>query len=137
MKVSPKHTNIEDCQREITYSEISGDLLDTVLVDHLVTSEESEGIWVALERLDDSKNALEVAFVVGADWVLTVQALATSRAIDIQDHVDTSGIEDRRAIIVVGVRVEVVNTDGVHLRESQFHQAVGLAVMEDIHQASA
>jgi hypothetical protein len=98
-----------------TYSEVSWNLLGAILVDHLVTSEEAQGVGIVLERLDDPENALEVTLVVRAHWVLTVQALAGRGSIDVENHVDAGGVEDGGTVVMVGFRVDVVHTDGIDL----------------------
>lgn len=79
--------------------------LDAVLVDHLISAEEPKGVGVVLESLDDSENALEITLVIAAHWVFTIQTLTASGSVDIKDHVDTGGVEDGGALVVVGLRV--------------------------------
>lgn len=99
----------------MTYPDISGNVLDTLLVDDLVSGEEGQGVGEVLERFDDTKYLLEIDIVVGAFRVGSVKVSAIQRRVDIQDHVDTSCVEDGCALVVVETRRQVVDTDGVNL----------------------
>jgi hypothetical protein len=99
----------------MTYPDVSGNVLDTLLVDHLVSGEEGQGVGEVLERFDDTKDLLEIDIVVGAFRVGSVKVSAIQRRVDIQDHVDTSCVEDGCALVMVETRRQVVDTDGVNL----------------------
>jgi hypothetical protein len=99
----------------MTYPNVSGNVLDTLLVDDLVSSEEGQGVGEVLERFDDAKDLLEIDIVVGAFRVGPVEVSAIQGRVDIQDHVDTSCVEDGCALVVVETRRQVVDTDSVNL----------------------
>lgn len=99
---------------EITYSDVWRVGLAGVDVVHdFVCREERHCIRIAFERLHNRENAGQVVESVRAARIGAVDALL--RRVDIDDHVDTCGIEDARAKIVVGTRVDIVNTNGVDL----------------------
>jgi hypothetical protein len=99
----------------MTYPNISRNVLDTLLVDDLISGEEGQHVGEVLERFDDPKHLLEIDSVVGAFRVGPVEVPAIKRIADIQDHVDTSCVEDRCALVMVETRFQVVDTDGVNL----------------------
>lgn len=88
------------------------------VVHNFVGREEGKSVGVVLEVLDNTKDACEVVLVVRGPWLGAVDALTGERRVDIEDQVDTSGIEDRHALGVVQSRVDVVDTDSVHLIQS-------------------
>lgn len=90
-------------------------MLNTVLVDNLVSGEESKSVGVVLERLNDTEDLGVVVLVVGLPRSSAVDITGVQRRVDVKDHVDTSGIEDGDTLVVVELRRQVVNTDGVHL----------------------
>lgn len=83
------------------------------IVHDLVAGEEGKSVGVALEGLDHGEDVLEVPLVVGRAGVGAVDVLTLVRGVDIQHDVDADRVEDRHALIVVEVRVEVVGSDGV------------------------
>jgi hypothetical protein len=74
----------------------------------------SLAVGKVLEVLDYAKDTLKVLLVVRSPWLGAVNALARKRRVDVEDHVDAGGIEDRHTLGVVQSRVDVVNTDSVH-----------------------
>lgn len=106
--------------------DVSGNVLDTLLVDDLVSGEEGQGVGEVLERFDHTEDLLEIDIIVGAFGVGSVEVSAIQRRVDIQDHVDTSCVEDGCALVVVETRRQVIDTDGVNaqtLHESGIPQA--------------
>lgn len=85
------------------------------IVHNLVGSEEGESVGEVLEVLNDAEDSREVIGVVGRPWLCSIDALTRERRIDIEDHVDTGGIEDGGARRVVERRVDIVDTNGVDL----------------------
>jgi hypothetical protein len=85
------------------------------VVHNFVRGEEGKSVGERLEVLDDTEDACEIVLVVGSPWLSAVDALARERRVDIQDHVDTSGIEDGHALGMVEGGVDIVDTDSVHL----------------------
>ena len=83
------------------------------LVDNLVAGEESQGVGVVLEGLDDGKSAVEIGGIVRLPRIPAAQGLADQGRVDVKDHVHAGGIEDAGARIVVRIGVEVVDTDSV------------------------
>lgn len=98
-----------------TYTHVSGNALDTLLVDYLVTGEESQSVGVVLEALDDTEDLLEVDLVVGRLGRGPVNGSAGQGRVDIENHVDAGRVEDGGTLIVVEAGVEVVDTDSVDL----------------------
>lgn len=99
---------------------VGGDRLDGILVDDLVTGEETQNVVEVLEGLDDTEDLLVVFGIVGVLGRSTVQGAVLERRVDIKDHVDTGGVEDGGTLVVVKRGRQVVDTDGVDLsrRES-------------------
>ena len=85
------------------------------IVHDFVTSKEGQSIGVCLEVLDNAERAGEVVGSVRAPWVGPVDALAREWGVDVDDHVDADSVEDTRALVVVDIGVNVVDTDGVDL----------------------
>lgn len=71
-------------------TDVSRHRLNGVLVDDLVTGEESQQVRVAPESLDHLENVLHVLEGVGAGRVGTVDVLTTETGVDVDNHVDTS-----------------------------------------------
>lgn len=88
----------------MTYPNVSRNILDTLFVDDLISGEEGQHVGEVLERFDDPKYLLEIDIVVGAFRVGAVEVSAIQRRVDIQDHVDTSCVEDGCALVVVETR---------------------------------
>lgn len=100
------------------YSDIRRNVLGTLLIDHFISREEGQSVGVVLESLNDSKDLLEVFGIIAALGVRSIEVITFQRRVDVQNHVDSSSVEDRHALIVVEFRREVVNTDGVDLFSS-------------------
>jgi hypothetical protein len=83
------------------------------IIHNLIRRKESYGIGISLERLHNSKNALQIRKVIRARRIRAIDALL--RGIDIDNQIDTGGIEDASAQIVVGSRIDIVNAYGVNL----------------------
>lgn len=98
-----------------TYSDVVGNQLNTVLVDNLVTREETSSVGVVLECLNDTKDLGHVDGVVGLPRSTTVEGAVLERRVDIENHVDTGSVEDGSAVIVVSRGSQVVHTDTVDL----------------------
>lgn len=99
-------------------SHITGDGLDVwcsggggIIVDDLVTREESQGVCVVRKRVDGREDVLEVDCVVGWCGGGTVERV--EGCVDIENQVDTSVCESGHACIVIGSVVDCVDTDGV------------------------
>lgn len=84
-----------------------------ILVDNLVSGEETQDIVEVLEGLDDTENLLEVCGAVGLPGRNTVQS--SFGGVDIEDHVDTGRIENGSTFVVVKSGGQVVNTNSVDL----------------------
>lgn len=81
----------------------------------LVSSEETQGVWVVLERLHHAEDVGQVTGIVRTRWVGAINGLARKWAVDVQDHVNADGVEDAGALVVVERRVDVVRANGVDL----------------------
>ena len=77
-------------------------------VHDLVSREEGQRVGVVLEGLDHGEDVLEVGFGVGRARVVAVDVLVFGRGVDVEDDVDSDGVEDGHAFVVVEGRVEVV-----------------------------
>jgi hypothetical protein len=77
-------------------------------VHDLVSREEGESVGVVFEGLDHSEDVLEVGFGVGRARVVAVDVLVVGRRVDVEDDVDSDGVEDGHAFVVVEGWVEVV-----------------------------
>jgi hypothetical protein len=98
------------------YPDIWRVLFRTIHIVHdLVRSEEGQRIRVPLEVLDNPEDARQVSYMVRATRVVAVNALSTERRVDIEDHVDTNGIKDASAVIMVERGIDVVDADCVDL----------------------
>lgn len=100
-----------------TNPNVGGDLLDTVLVDDLVSGEEGQSVGVVLEGFDHAKDLLHVDGVIRGPGCRPVQGTVLQRRVDIQNQVDTGRVEDGGTLVMVEVRAHVVDTDGVDLGE--------------------
>lgn len=94
---------------------VGGSQASGILVDHFVSGEETKNVVEGLEGLDDTKDLPVVGVGVGGPGSSAVQVAIGEGGVDIEDHVDTGGIEDRGALVVVESGLEVVHTDGVDL----------------------
>ena len=83
------------------------------LEDDLVTGQESEGVGVAGEHLDNREDVLEVFGSVCRPRLLVVQVLVLKRRVDIENQVYSGLGEKGHALVVVHLRVDGVHTDGV------------------------
>lgn len=101
-----------------TYTNVSRGLIDTLLVDNLVTGKETQGVGEVLEGLDDTEDLLVVDRVVGAGRVGAVKRATGQRGVHIENHVDTRSVEDGGTLAVVDIGRQVVHTDGVDLDRS-------------------
>lgn len=86
-----------------------------LLVDNLVTTEEGQGVGVSLERIDHLEDTQEISLVVGGPRQATVQSLALDGRVDVEHDIDSGGIVDGHALVVVEYGVDVVDTDSVRL----------------------
>ena len=86
------------------------------IVDDFVAGEEGEGVGVLAESLDNTESVLKVLGVVAGPRLEGGERLANKGRVDVKDHVHAGSIEDAGTLVVVGVRVEVVNTDSVHTK---------------------
>ena len=84
-----------------------------LIVHNLIRRKESECIRVALEILHHAKDPRQVALMIACPRLVTIDRLARKRPVDVQNHVDSSSVEDGSAIIVVECRVDVVHADRV------------------------
>lgn len=98
-----------------TYPNIRRGLFGTLLINHLISREESQSVGVVFESLNDPKDLLEVFGIVAAFGVRSIEAITFQRRVDVQNHVDSGSVEDRRTFVVVELRREVVDTDSVDL----------------------
>lgn len=97
-----------------------------LIVHDLVAGEEAEGVGVVLEGLNDCKGAVKVLGIIRFPRVEAGKGLADQRGVDVEKHVHARSVEDTGALIVVEIRVEVVNTDGVdtqNLHQGRITQA--------------
>jgi hypothetical protein len=99
-------------------SHVTSDSLDIwrswggeIIINNLVTGEESQGVGVVCEGIDGGEDVLEVNGVVG--WVGIGSIEGVEGSVDIEDQVDTCSCQLGHAIIVVGRVVDCVDTDGV------------------------
>jgi hypothetical protein len=86
------------------------------IVHNFVCSEESHGIWIALERLHNSKYPGEVGGGVGTAWIGAIDALL--RGVDVDNHVYAGSIEYAGAQIVVRSWIDIVNSNSIDLARS-------------------
>lgn len=109
-------------------SNILRHLCDRIFVDNLVGTEETEGIREVLESLDDLEHTSDVVQVVIFPWCNSVERFIGKWTVDINDHIDTSGIEDGGTSGVIDIGIEVVDTNSIHaqsLHEDGIAQAGG------------
>lgn len=98
-----------------TYPNISRSLLDSLFIDDFIPTEESQSVGIVLEGLHDAKDAFHVSLVVSGIGISAVQALVADGRVDVKDQVDTGGIEDGDAEIMVGFGVDIVDANSVDL----------------------
>jgi hypothetical protein len=85
------------------------------VVHDLVCGKEAKSVGQVLEVLHDAKNTREVVAVVAGPWLGAIDALALQRRVDVEDHVDTGGVEDGSASRVIELRIDVVYANSVDL----------------------
>lgn len=91
-------------------------LRSTVLVDHLITGEETSNVGEVLESLDDTEDLGHVFRVIRLPWRSAVKGAISKGRVDVQNQVDTSSVEDRSTFVVVGRGGQVVYTNAVDLK---------------------
>lgn len=84
------------------------------IIHNLVGGEESKRVWEVLEVLNDSKGAVKIVAVVASPWFSAVDALAWQGRVDVEHHVNASGIEDGGTLGVIEGRIKIVDTKCVH-----------------------
>lgn len=67
------------------------------------------------EGLNDSEDPLQVVSVIGGFGISAVQVFVGKGRVDIEDHIETSGIEDGHAKIMIGYGVDSVDPNSVCL----------------------
>lgn len=87
------------------------------VVHDLVRGEEPKRVGEVLEVLYHTEDVRQVLGVIGCPRLSAVDTLALQRRIDVEDHVDAGGVEDGRTCRVIKGGVDVVNSNGVDLRE--------------------
>jgi len=92
---------------------VGGCIVSTLFVDDLVTREESEKVGVRCESLDDAENMVQVIAGVSCPRLDAVNVGSVETVVYIQDHVDTSSVEDGCTLVVVDIGNQVVDSDGV------------------------
>lgn len=100
-------------------SHVTGDSLDVgsclvgvlLVVDDLVTGEESESVFVLGEHLDGGEDTLDVGSVVRVTGLGTVDGVLG--VVHIENQVDASVVEGLHTLIVAGAVVDGVDTDNV------------------------
>ena len=98
------------------------------VINHLIAAEEAEQVVVALESLDDAKDALQILGVVRFLWCSCGDGSVGQGAIDVDDQVDPRGVEDGGAVVMVHLGNQVVNADSVEaeiLHQDSVAQASG------------
>lgn len=86
------------------------------IVHNLVGGEEAKCVWEVLEVLNDSKGAIKIAAVVACPWFSAVDALAWQGRVDVEHHVNASGIEDGGTLGVIESGIKIVDTKRVHAK---------------------
>jgi hypothetical protein len=89
----------EICWPLSTYSDVHRVVLCcTQIVYDFIRGEEAKGVWQVLEILNDTEHARKIVRVVRSPWFCAVDAFSWQGRVDVEDHVDPSGIEDRSAL---------------------------------------
>lgn len=107
--------NDEEGKKALTYADVFRGGESSILVDNLVTGKETQDVVEVLESLNDTEDLLVVAGVVGGPGLLAVQGAGGEGRVDIENHVDSSRVEDGDTLVVVKAGLQVVDTDGVDL----------------------
>jgi hypothetical protein len=122
-------------------SHITSDGLDvwssrgsSIIVDNLVTREESQSVRVVCERVDGSEDVLEVDGVVGWCWSGSVERV--ERCVDIEHQVHVCSCQCCHASIVVSCVVDSVDTDGVQAKLREFSDVTraGCLISQRVHE---
>lgn len=102
-------------EERATDPNVKGNVLVGLLVNNFIGAKEPKHIRISLESLDHGKDVLQVALVISRLGLLAVEMLSVFRSVDVQKDVDTGGIEDGHALIVVDLRADVVDTNSIDL----------------------
>ena len=90
----------------------------TAIIDDFVSSKEAQCVRVAFKGLHHSEDPCEIPRVVARPWATSIQTLPTQRRVDIKKHVDSNSVEDTGAKVVIQRRIQVIDAQGVQLRQS-------------------
>lgn len=71
------------------------------VVDEFVCGEETEGVGILSECVENGERAVEVCGVVRCPWRHLVDGFVGKRRVDVENHVDTGLVEDGCAFVVV------------------------------------
>jgi hypothetical protein len=116
-----------------TYTNIRRIVLGgSYIVDNLVTGKESQSIRISLEVLNLREDVGQVGVGVCCPGGGSVNG--HEGRVDIDNDVDTSSIKDAHARVVVGLRVDIVDTNGVDLKcRISMEELPGTAVAKDAY----
>lgn len=98
---------------------VGGSIGSAVLVDDLVTRKESKKVRVRCKSLDDAEDMGKICVGVSGPGCGAVEVGIVETIVYVEDHVDTSSVEDGSTLIVVDVGDQVVDSDGVDTQTLQ------------------
>jgi hypothetical protein len=76
-------------------------------------------VGVGCEGLDDAENMVEILAGVSCPRRRAVNVGSREAVVDIQDHMNTSSVEDRCTLVVVEIGDQVVDSDSVDTKALQ------------------
>lgn len=115
--VCVSQSNVRIVENIQTYTDVLWvELGSRQIVHNLVGGEEAKCVWEVLEVLNDSKGAIKIAAVVACPWFSAVDALAWQGRVDVEHHVNASGIEDGGTLGVIESGIKIVDTKRVHAK---------------------
>jgi hypothetical protein len=94
-------------------ADVGGCIISTLFVDDLVTGEESKKIGVRCECLNDAENMVQILTGISRPRCRAVDVGVGEAIVHIQEHVNTSSVEDGCTLVVVDLGNQVVNSDSV------------------------
>lgn len=89
------------------------------IVNDLVGGVEEESVGESAEGLDNSEGAVQVLHVVRLPGVVRGDGLTREGRVDVKHHVHAGGVEDAGALVVVDIRRQVVDANGVDAKNLQ------------------
>jgi hypothetical protein len=96
-----------------TYADIRSSEGRLDIINDFISGKEHKGIRIVFEVLDDGKGSLQVNIIVTLPWLISRKTFVGEWGIDINNHIDSSGIEDACAKIMVEGWIDIVYSNSI------------------------